>query len=212
MHSTATVDDWFHGFEVTLDFRGDELVHAAASASRHPWSTCPGALDSVTHLSGPAEDLGAAIIAAPRDTTCVHVNDLVWLASHQHEQRRYEMEVTPALATMERDGKPLLSWKLRHWTILGTGKLAGLGMSDTRWHERLDAMSAGFDLREATKVLRRGVLVAMGYYQLDWDRIERGTDVPHEIMANTCHTFSSARVASAVCMAEVPERRSRARD
>ena len=82
---------------------------------------------------------------------------------------------------------------------------------DRRWHERLDEIDASFDLREAVKVLRRGILVAIGYYLLDWDGIERGTDVPADIMANTCHTFSDERVASAVCLVEVPERRSRPR-
>lgn len=209
--ASATVEDWFHGFEVSLDFRDGELVNSAASSFRYPWNTCPGALTSVTHLSGKADELADAIIAAPRDTTCVHLNDLVWLAARQHATRRYDIEVTPSLATMQRDGLPLLSWRLHHWAILGTGVLSGLAMSDSRWRERLDQIAADADLREAIKVLRRGVLVAMGYYQLDWDNIDRATDIPPETMANACHTFSDARVASAHCRVEVPDRRSRPR-
>ncbi|MBI2705999.1 MAG: hypothetical protein HYX32_12030 [Actinobacteria bacterium] len=209
--ATASVDDWFHDFQVSLELHGDEVTHAEARSFRHPWNTCPGALSSVTMLDGPAHLLGPSILAAPRDTTCVHVNDLVWLASHRHPERRYEIEVTPAGATLGRDGRPMLDWKLHHWEIAGTGRLSGLAISDPRWTDRLDEIDATFDVREAVKVLRRAILVAIGYYTLDWDRIERGTDVPGEVMAGTCHTFSAGRVSSAVCLVDVPERRSRPR-
>jgi hypothetical protein len=211
VRSVARVDDWFHGFEVALDFSGDELVRGDATAHRHPWSTCPGALASVRALRGSAGELGRAIVSAPRSTTCVHVNDLVGLAARRHRQRHYEMIVTTREAELRRDGDSVLRWKLRNWTIDGTGALSGLGMSDPRWPEKLEQIGASDDLREGLKVLRRGVMVGMGYYELDWDRIEIGLDVPQEVMAGTCHTFSEPTVSHAVCLADVPDRRSRHR-
>jgi hypothetical protein len=209
--SIARVDDWFHGFEVVLDLRDGQLVQADASAHRHPWTTCPGALASVKRLDGAAASLEHAILSAPRSTTCVHVNDLVALAARQHANRHYEMFVTPREAQLRRDGEPALSWRLRDWTIDGTGALAGLGMTDPRWHERLDAIDASADLREAIKVLRRGALVAIGYYALDWSRIEVGKDIPAEVMAGTCHTFTEPTVSNAIKLATVPDRRARPR-
>jgi hypothetical protein len=211
IRSVARVDDWFHGFEVSLDFRDDDLVAGDASAHRHPWNTCPGALASVGRLTGPASSLGAEIIGAPRNTTCVHVNDLVGLAAKQHAHRRYDTVVTPSEANLRLDGQSMLRWKLRQWTINGTGALSGLAMSDPRWSQKLDTIGANDDLREAIKILRRAALVAIGYYNLDWDRIEVPADVPAELMAGTCHTFSEPTVDIAVRVAEVPDRRARKR-
>jgi hypothetical protein len=209
--SIARVDDWFHGFEVALDFRGDELVNGEATAHRHPWNTCPGALASVSRLRGTADELGRAIVSAPRNSTCVHVNDLVGLAARRHRERHYEMIVSTREAELRRDGGTMLKWKLHRWTIDGTGALSGLGMSDPRWSEKLEQIGADDDLREAIKVLRRGALVAIGYYELDWDRIRVALDVPAEIMAGTCHTFSEPTVSEAVCIADAPDRRARRR-
>src|SRR5689334_13696936 len=142
VRSVARVDDWFHGFEVVLDFDGDELVSGSATSDRHPWSTCPGALASVRRLSGRAEELGPAIVSAPRGGTCVHVNDLVWLAAERHSRRHYEMIVTTREAELRRDGERMLKWKLRRWVIDGTGMLSGLGMADPRWGETLDEIGS----------------------------------------------------------------------
>ncbi len=213
LQATARVDDFFHGFEVQLDVRGGEVIRSAATAHRHPWTTCPGALASVRAVRGPAMYAANTINRLPRAATCVHVNDLVWLAARQHVERAYAIEVTPFEARLARDGLPILVWQLHHWTISG-GPFDGLGPTGAGWAAALDQIgSTGADpeLREAVRVLRRGVLVAIGYYTLDWRSIERGTDVPREIMADTCHTFSPAQIESAICLASTPDRRSRPR-
>jgi hypothetical protein len=209
--SIARVDDWFHGFEVALDVRDGQVVGAEASTDKHPWTTCPGALTSVKELRGSVLDAGSAIMAAPRSGTCVHVNDLVTLAAKQHQSRHYEMFVTTRDAQLRRDGEPTLQWRLRNWSIEGTGALAGLGMSDPRWAEKLDSVGASDDLREAIKILRRGVLVAIGYYVIEWRRIHLATEVEPAYMDGTCHTFSEPNVSRATSLVAVPDRRARPR-
>jgi hypothetical protein len=209
--SIARVDDWFHGFEVALDLRDGEVVGADATSHRHPWTTCPGALGSVHELRGPVEDAGSAIVGAARSTTCVHLNDLVSLAARQHRNRHYEMFVTTRDAQLRRDGEPTLQWRLRNWSIEGTGALAGLGMSDPRWPDQLDAIGASEDLREAIKILRRGVLVAIGYYVIEWRRIGAASEVEPAYMDGTCHTFSQPTMSRATSLVAVPDRRARPR-
>jgi hypothetical protein len=211
VRSIARVDDWFHGFEVALDVRDGEVVGADASTDRHPWTTCPGALASVRDLRGPVGEAAASLIGAPRASTCVHLNDLVTLAARQHPLRHYEMFVTTREAQLRRDGEPTLDWRLRNWSIEGTGSLAGLGMSDPRWATKLDDIAASADLREAIKVLRRGVLVAIGYYLIEWRRIHAATEVEPPVMAGTCHTFSDPTVGRATSLVAVPDRRARPR-
>jgi len=214
LQATARVDDFFHGFEVQLEVRDGEVVGSEATTHRHPWTTCPGALASVGTVRGPASYAATTVNRLPRSTTCVHLNDLVWLAAMQHVERTYEIEVTPFVATLARDGAHLLTWQLHQWTISGDGPFAGLIPVGSGWPAALDRIGvtgADPELREAVRVLRRGVLVAIGYYTLEWRSIERGADVPREIMADTCHTFSPGQVESTVCLAATPDRRGRPR-
>lgn len=209
--ASARVDDWLHGFEVTIHGRDDHADRVEATAHRHPWTTCPGALASVASLAGPLVSLPVAAVELPTDATCVHVNDLVWLASRLHAERRYDIEVTRQVAILARDDATLLHWSLNRWRIEGTGRFRGLGFAGTGWSSALDDVGADADLREAVRIMRRAIMVAVGYYELDWRRIRVGTDVPAAVMADSCHTFSPGRVAEATCLVEPPERRSASR-
>lgn len=206
--ASARVDDWLHGFEVTIHGRDDVAENVVATTHRHPWTTCPGALASVASLTGPVRSLPSAAVELPTDATCVHVNDLVWLASRLHAERRYDIEVTRQVAILARDDTTLLQWPLDEWRIEGTGRFRGLGFAGAGWSSALDDVGAGPDLREAVRIMRRAIMVAMGYYELDWRRIRVGTDVPAAVMADSCHTFSPGRVGAATCLVEPPERRS----
>ncbi|MCX7619993.1 MAG: DUF2889 domain-containing protein [Acidimicrobiales bacterium] len=206
--ASAGVEDWLHGFAVTIRGHDDVAAQVTATSTRHPWTTCPGALASVTTLAGPVASLPVKATELPTDATCVHLNDLVWLASRRHPERRYDIEVTRQNAELTRDGVVLLRWRLADWRIDGTGRFRGLGFPGAGWAAALDDVGADDDLREAVRVMRRAIMVAMGYFELDWRRIRVGTDVPTEVMAETCHTFTASRVASATCLVEPPERRS----
>lgn len=202
--TVARVDDWFHGFEIVLRHRDGVVTDAVASSHRHPWTTCPGALASVTTVSGPLAIASRPLVTLPRRRTCVHLNDLAWLATRAHRRRRYDLEVTPGRARLERDGEVVLDLPLRDWSVTGDGPYAGLYLPGEWWAERLADVGADEDLREAVRVLRRGGSVAMGYFTLDWATITRGDDIDARVMHDTCHTFSTEQVATAVCLARRP--------
>jgi hypothetical protein len=149
-------------------------------------------------------EAAARVISRPVDTTCVHVNDLVWFAAGASD-RQYHCEVRPERLTLRCDGDPCLDWPLADYRIVA-GRFDGLLFRDPRWPATLDAREADVDEREAVKVARRALAVAMGYYELDWAAITTGVDVPQDVMANSCHTFCDRRVASAVCLVAPPRR------
>jgi hypothetical protein len=203
--SIATVDDHFHGFEVVLELRDGEVVSASAASHRHPWSTCPGALRSVPTLRGAPDTVARSLLERGREHTCVHVNDLVWLASRLHRQRRYDIEVTPSGASLARDGVPVFDWRLDGWTIVSTGPFEGMFVLGPELRERLATLGADDDLREALRVMRRAVAVAMGYFELDWASFETAADIDWSVMAGSCHTFTEARLNSAQRLARLPD-------
>lgn len=204
LRTTARVDDFFHGFEVALDVRDGEVVGGQATAHRHPWTTCPGAIAFVANLRGPVAEAGERAFATPRRETCVHVNDLVWLAARCHRDRRYEAVVTPARAELRRDGDVVLTWPMEGWRIVGAGLFAGLRISDPRWAATLDAVGADDDLREAVRVLRRAVHVGMGYWELDWEPVRVAADLASDFMRDTCYTFTTERLELGRKLAPTP--------
>ncbi len=203
--SLATVDDHFHGFTVRLDVRAGSVIDAEASSHRHPWTTCPGAFAAVARLRGPVDAMPGAILTAGRRHTCVHVNDLVWLASRTHESRRYDVEITPLGATLRRDGTPHLGWRLDTWVLASPGPFRGLHVAERAWSERLAEVGADDDEREAVHVLRRAATVALGYFELDWPSFRVAADLDLGVMADSCHTFATERAEQAVRLAAVPD-------
>jgi hypothetical protein len=201
----ARLDDHFHGFEVSLDVRAGQVIAARAGSDRHPWTTCPGALASVDRLRGPVGAASDTMVALDRGHTCVHVNDLVWLASTQHPHRRYDIEVTPHGVSVQRDEAPLFGWRLESWAIVSPAPFAGLSFASTGWHARLEDLEADDDQREAVRVARRAMAVAMGYFELDWQSFATAADIEWAAMAGSCHTFSPARVERAERLAVVPD-------
>ncbi|MEZ5144966.1 MAG: DUF2889 domain-containing protein [Acidimicrobiales bacterium] len=201
---TTRADDWFHGFEVVLVVDGGAVVEAGATSHRHPWTTCTGALPSVDRLVGvPLAQAPSALLRAGRAATCVHVNDLVWLAAQGHERRRYEVTVTPDLLTVERDDAPVLSWPLDGW-IVSAGPFVGTSPVGAGFASVLDELGADADLREAVRVARRGASVGMGYFVLDWPALGSGRDVPRQVMADTCHAFSAGVIDRTIRVATPP--------
>jgi hypothetical protein len=203
--SMASVDDHFHGFWVRLDVRAGSVIDADAGSHRHPWATCPGALASVGRLRGPVEGVARTIVAMDRSHTCVHVNDLVWLAARTHGDRRYDVEVTPLGATLRRDRSPLVGWRLDGWVVSSPGPFRGLHVADRVWAARLAEAALDDDEREAVRILRRAATVAIGYYDLDWPSFAVAADLAHGPMVDSCHTFTRGRSDGARRLAAVPD-------
>jgi hypothetical protein len=202
--TTARVDDWFHGFEVVLEARDGELTRAEGRSHRHPWTTCPGALQSVDALSGAVGRAGAVIARTPRSSTCVHLNDMVWLAARQHPERRYRSVVEPRRAVLWRDGEQVLDWALDDGFVIAGGPFDRLGPAPQGWSRRLSAAAVDAELDEAIRVHRRGLMVGTGFYTLPWETIERGSDVTYAPMAESCHAFSHAQLDETRCIARIP--------
>jgi hypothetical protein len=189
---------------VTLEVRDGEVVGGQATTHRHPWTTCPGAMAFVAGLRGPVAEAGERAFATPRRETCVHVNDLVWLAARCHRARRYEATVAPALAQLRRDGEVVLHWEMEGWVVVSSSPFAGLRMTGARWAGVLDELGADDDLREAVRVLRRAIHVGMGYWELDWAPVRVAADLASDFMRDTCYTFTTERLELGRKLAATP--------
>jgi hypothetical protein len=200
------VDDWFHGFALTLDVVGGVVTAARATAHRHPWTTCVGALPSADALVGvEVAQVASTILRQGRATTCVHLNDLAWLAARGHVDRRYDVEVTPHRLTLTCDERLVLDWPLAGW-VVSDGPFAGTTSFGAGFASILDDLGADDDLREAVRIARRAAGVGTGYHTLDWPRLARGADVAHTHLADTCHAFTAGVVEHTLRLAAPPPR------
>lgn len=198
------VTDHFHDFEVQLEVSGDEVVGAEAIAHKQPWTTCDGALASVEQLRGPLSALADQLHAAPRDTTCVHLSDLTTLTAHGHDDRRYDVDARPDHVRVRRDGETVLDVGLDKWKIAEPGPFDGFWFTGSPWQAALDELAADHDEREAVFVLRRGILVGIGFFELPWETIEGGSSIEYDVMTGSCHTFTEPQLSVAVSLVDPP--------
>jgi len=191
------VDD-FHHFRVSIA-HADGVVTAVDGASpRHPWSTCPDALDPLRALVGAPVTADATGHGAHADarTTCTHWFDLAGLAiAHAaggRDRRTYDITVLDrdadgrTTADLARDGERVLAWHVVGQDVVSPEPFAGqdLGRGFLAWAgATLDP-----DTAEAAILLRRALRISMGRL-MDLDLFERASDVGHG-MEGTCHTFS----------------------
>ena len=202
------LEDDFHHFRVSIAHNGVMVTALEGTAVRHPWSTCPAALAPLRSLVGAPVTADATAHSTHGDarTSCTHWFDLTGLAIAQagsgREHRRYDMTVPDrgeggrTTAHLSRDDEPLLDWVVDAQAILGpepyTGQTMGRGF--------LAWANAGFDpdLAEAVIALRRACRISLGRL-MDLDDYERASEVGHG-MTDTCHTFSTAVMETAVRM------------
>ncbi len=200
------MEDDFHHFRVSIAHAGGKVTALDGTAVRHPWTTCPDAL-------GPLRDLVGAPVTTdatghhghgdPR-SSCTHWFDLAGLAIAQagagREHRRYDMAVPDrgeggrTTAHLSRDGTPLLDWTVDAQTILDPAPFTDrpMGRGFLAW------ANATFDLEtaEAVIALRRACRISLGRL-MDLDDYDRADEVGHG-MTDTCHTFSTGVMASAL--------------
>ena len=200
------LEDDFHHFRVSIAHRDRRVVALDGEAVRHPWSTCPAALAPLRALVGAPVTADATGHGAHADarTSCTHWFDLAGLAIAQagagRGHRRYDITVPDrakggrTTAHLSRDGEPVLDWEVDAQAILGpdpyTGLAMGRGFLD--WaNTTLDA-----DTAEAAIALRRACRISLGRL-MDMDAWDRASDVGQG-MENTCHTFATDVMASAL--------------
>lgn len=173
----ADLEDDFHRFGVVLRHAGERVAEARGESFRFPWETCPGASARIEELVGLPLLGRAADLAAHTDVRlhCTHLYDLFALAlAHAaagRRRRQYDVAVPDRVerrteVTLQRDGAPLLAWRVEGQRVVGPPAFAGLvlrGRPFLAWiHANLDP-----DTAEAALVLRRACYIALG----------RGTDL-----------------------------------
>jgi len=202
------LEDDFHHFRVSIAHDGAKVTALEGTAVRHPWSTCPDALIPLQSLVGAPVTADATGHSTHGDarTSCTHWFDLtglaIALAGSGRAHRRYDMTVPDraesgrTTAHLSRDGAALLDWEVDAQTILGPAPYAGqsMGRGFLAWaNESFDP-----DTAEAVIALRRACRISLGRL-MDLDAYDTADEVGHG-MENTCHTFSTAVVTTAVRM------------
>jgi hypothetical protein len=207
-HVVADLEDDFHHFLVTLRHDGSRVESVECESRRWPWSTCPGAAESLRALAGMplAERFTAAAQWTDPKQNCTHQFDAachaITHARWGREHRRYDIEVPmrdPASgATRVRlwvDGALRLVWSLT-WNGIAepsppfdTAPWKGGFM---RW---ADATLPPDDA-ECAIVLRRASDIGMGR-AMDLDSVPRADELP-PMMAGVCHTMQPGVIEHAI--------------
>ena len=202
------LEDDFHHFRVRITHDGAKVTALEGTAVRHPWSTCPAALAPLRSLVGAPVTADATAHSTHGDarTSCTHWFDLAGLAIAQagsgRVRRRYEMTVPDrgecgrTTAHLSRDGEALLDWEVDTQTILDPEPFTRqtMGRGFLAWaNGRFDPETA-----EAVIALRRACRISLGRL-MDLDDYDTADEVGHG-MENTCHTFSTGVMATAVRM------------
>ena len=132
-------DDAQH-FRVRLRHDGQRVVALDGEAVRHPWNTCAEAINPLRALEGMVLSHRCTAVGevANAGEQCTHWFDLAGLAVAHAAARRVSREYRCAVwgepgadvhATLERDGAPLLTWRLEGMTIRGAAPFEGRSLT-----------------------------------------------------------------------------------
>ena len=203
------LEDDFHHFRVRITHDGTE--GDGARGHGRP----PSLVDLSRRALAPLQSLVGAPVTADATahgthgdarTSCTHWFDLTGLAIAQagsgRVRRRYDMTVPDrgeggrTTAHLSRDGEAVLDWEVDTQTILDPEPFTGqaMGRGFLAWaNGRFDPETA-----EAVIALRRACRISLGRL-MDLDDYDTADEVGHG-MENTCHTFSTGVMATAVRM------------
>ena len=189
-------DDAQH-FRVRLRHDGTRVIALDGEAVRHPWSTCAEAREPLRELEGMRLSRRCTAVGEVSNARhhCTHWFDLAGLAvahaAAARASREYRCAVWGApgattTATLERDGDPLLVWRLDGMTIRGAAPFDGRTLKGEfmAWAEaELEP-----DLAEAAIVLRRAAYISPVRF-FDLDQYERPGDVTP--IGGQCFTYTN---------------------
>lgn len=192
--AAAAIEDDAHRFEVALAHDGAQVTDIRVDAIRYPYSICPGAVPALQSLVGQplTRDVTAPARAVRAALCCTHQFDSAALAIAQCARgtgrRTYDAAVRfedgAKIATLDRDGEPVLVWAVRDNRIDSADDAAGL---DVRTVLRELQGKAGEDFVEALFVMRRALLVSPGRMWPPERHVEPSAMM--ERMAGACHSF-----------------------
>ena len=186
----AEVEDDFHCMSVVVHHDGEKAINIIADIRRVPWSTCPGAAQSLVRtFSGVA--LKQFPMRGDKKTNCTHLYDMALLAaSHamDEEQTIYDIRVSDAVdqqrrAEVRRNDEALLSWIESKFQIVQPESAAGIRLDRLRsWIDSLDR-----SLQEPARLLQWGNILANGRII----PLENQSDATR--MPPNCYTFQPER-------------------
>jgi len=195
----SELEDDFHHFVVELRHDGEHVVSCENTSHRWPWSTCPGAADSLRELEG--MPLSRRFTAAGQwtdpkqncthqfDTACHAITHAAW----ERESRVYDVEIPMRDAdTGETNVRAWVDGELRlAWTINWGGLDHPAPPFDAapwrggfmRWADA----TLPEDDAECAIVLRRACDIGMGR-GMDLDAVPVADQLPNSMTA-VCHTL-----------------------
>ena len=167
----ASLEDDFHHFRVRLMHAGQRIQAIEGLAVRHPYTTCPLAAGQLSRLCNAELNGLAHSVMRMTDASqqCTHLMELSGLAiaaaAHSIAQRWFDIEVPRrvegrTVATLDRDGRRLLSWELRDTTIVGPRPFGGVSLREGMAAWALSNLEP--DEAEAALILRRCALISLG--------------------------------------------------
>jgi len=167
----AVVEDDYHHFRVGLSHDGQRVTRTYSEALRRPYDLCLQAGERLEELVGVqlSPDPTFALRQVDARHQCTHQFDIATLAlaaaTRGIRARRYEAAVPDAeeggtVASLARDGVPVLQWAVQGQVVAGPDPYTGrdLGKGFTAWV----ASSVAPDEAEAALILRRAVFISGG--------------------------------------------------
>ena len=205
----AKLEDCNHGFSINLEHDGKKITAIKANAHRHPFNTCPAAIDALQQfVSCPLQaDASTVRKTAKPDKNCTHLYDLVTLAmahaKRPESQRLYDVTVPDEVdgvltVKVSCDGNELHNWQIKNKHIIAPEHLAGKPMMKGFYHwatsEFKDDRSG--DMMEAADVLQRGFFVSHTR-RLDLKNSAGRPATGDHMPDGSCHTYNADVVENA---------------
>lgn len=188
------VEDDFHCMSVIVHHDGVVATIVEPEMRRVPWTTCPGAVDTLKQtFTGVA--LKDFAMRGDKKINCTHLYDLAILAAEHALDTVptiYDILVSDAVngerrAELRENGRPLMSWSEASFKLLSPAEVAGLSLFTMRtWIDTLDPTQ-----RKAAKLLQWGNMIANGR-AIPLDQQSDATKMPPN-----CHTFQPERAVQA---------------
>lgn len=201
----AELEDCNHGFRIKLQHNKQSITAITAQAIRHPFNTCPAAIDALQAFVGCSLNThikNLRKIVKP-EKNCTHLYDLATLAmahaNRDENQRLYDVTVPDEVdglltVTVLRDGNEIHRWQIKNKIIITPQHLANRPIMKGFYQWATVAFAD--DTLEAAEVLQRGYFVSHTR-RLDLKhsvgRPATGDNMPH----NSCYSYSTNIVENA---------------
>ncbi|HYE45265.1 MAG TPA: hypothetical protein VEA44_05775 [Caulobacter sp.] len=166
----AELEDDFHRFGVTLRHDGRRVTAVEGRSVRYPWTSCPLAGGALKALEGLALESHPAALYRHTDARlqCTHQFELAGLAmthaARPASDRRYDLRVedfaaSGRRATLRRDGRSVLEWRIEDERLVAPAKLAGTSVASLNSRS---AAALPVEEAEALLLLRRAIWLSRG--------------------------------------------------